>query len=270
MLGPNRPNCADVCAVRELYRPGGPIVGLKRWADADVQIERKPLTSNGLLTELDLSGKAFSFPRCKMALRAATIRATMTSMSCQAEAKRSQGMQPIDWQAALARHNHWLRTVVFARLGNLEEVDEVMQEVSLAAVEQKAPLVDPSKVAPWLYQVAVRQSLMFRRKRGRQRKLTDRYAEYRQAVPLDSAPPDPLAWLLADERRRLVREAMNRLPRRDREILLLKYTENWTYHQLADHLGISHSAVEARLFRARRRMRAQLLAAGMAEVKQSK
>jgi len=40
--------------------------------------------------------------------------------------------------------------------------------------------------------------------------------------------------------------------------LLLKYTENWSYRQLADHLGLSASAVEARLHRARQKLRRQL------------
>ncbi len=193
-----------------------------------------------------------------MALREATIQATMTSMSCQADAKRPQGMQPIDWRVALAHHNHWLRTVVFARLGNLDEVDEVMQEVSLAAIEQKAPLVDPSKVAPWLYRTAVLQSLLLRRRRGRQRKHLDRYAQRVRASENRSAQTDPLRWLLADERRRLIRKAVSRLSRRDAELLLLKYTEDWNYRQLAEHLGITASAVEARLHRARAKLRREL------------
>ena len=82
----------------------------------------------------------------------------------------------------------------------------------------------------------------------------------------DCKAEDPLDWLLADERRQLIRQALARLPKRDGEILLLKYTEGWSYHQLADHLGISHSAVEARLHRARQRMRQELTALNVIEV----
>jgi RNA polymerase sigma-70 factor (ECF subfamily) len=60
---------------------------------------------------------------------------------------------------------------------------------------------------------------------------------------------------LASERQALVRQALACLPRREAEILLLKYTEDWTYREIADHLGLSTSAVEARLHRARGRMR---------------
>jgi RNA polymerase sigma-70 factor (ECF subfamily) len=39
---------------------------------------------------------------------------------------------------------------------------------------------------------------------------------------------------------------------------VLKYTEHWSYRQLAEHLGATESAVEARLHRARARLREEL------------
>ena len=46
--------------------------------------------------------------------------------------------------------------------------------------------------------------------------------------------------------------------RGDAEILLLKYSEDWSYRQMAEHLGMSESAVEARLHRARQKLRSEL------------
>ena len=90
--------------------------------------------------------------------------ATMPNPRLEPEARASAAS--IDWPSVLAEHGRWLRTVVCARLGEPQAVDEVMQEVSLAAVRQQAPLNDPEKVAPWLYRLAVRQSLLYRRKHG--------------------------------------------------------------------------------------------------------
>ena len=155
--------------------------------------------------------------------------------------------------------------MVAARLREPQAVDEVMQEVALAAVRQAAPLADGTKVAPWLYRLAVRQALLFRRQCGRRRKLANKYERVQHGGG-GSLVHDPLSWLLAEERRRQVRQALGRLPTRDAEILLLKYTENWSYHQLAARLGIGHSAVEARLHRARRRLRDELAALSVSEV----
>lgn len=173
---------------------------------------------------------------------------------------------PIDWPQVLAAHDRWMRTVVRARTGRDDAVDDVMQEVSLAVIKQRAPPVDCTKIAPWLYRVAVLQSLLYRRRRGRWHSLTDRYAQRRQPTEEDSRSTSGLDWLLADERRRTVRTALERLPPRDAEILLLKYGEDWDYHQIAAHLGIGHSAAEARLHRARGRLRHELTALNLTEV----
>ena len=49
----------------------------------------------------------------------------------------------------------------------------------------------------------------------------------------------------------------------DREILLLKYTEGWTYKQLAAHLGVKVKTVEHRLMKARRDLRRRLRERGL-------
>jgi len=172
----------------------------------------------------------------------------------------------IDWAAELSKHDRWLRTVIAARLGEPQAIDEVMQEVAVAAVEQKAPIEDPKKVAPWLYRLAVTQTLLYRRKMGRKRKLTDRYAERFRPTEHDVKQDDPLGWLLAEERRGQIRQAIAELPKRDAEILMLKYTQDWSYKDLAEHLDISESAVEARLHRARKRLRRQLAEKNAIEV----
>ncbi len=179
--------------------------------------------------------------------------------------KRASTAPQIDWQAALDEHGRWLRTVVFARLGEPQAVEDVMQEISLAAVRQRAPLVDASKIAPWLYRLAVTQSLLYRRKQGRRRKLTANYARQARSEEETGRAADPLQWLLADERRELVRQALARLPPRDAEILSLKYSENWSYKELAERLGISPAAMQARLHRARQRLRSELAALEVTE-----
>jgi RNA polymerase sigma factor (sigma-70 family) len=163
----------------------------------------------------------------------------------------------IDWQHMLAEHRRWLATVLRARGVEAGSVDEVLQEVHAAAVKHADQLRDSKKLAPWLYRIAVTCALQHRRRLGRGRRLLEHYATDR-ADQLCSTDPDPLDWLLADEQRQIVRQAMTTLSSRDVELLLLKYTEDWSYRQLAEHLGITTSAVEARLHRARNKMRRSL------------
>jgi RNA polymerase sigma-70 factor (ECF subfamily) len=159
---------------------------------------------------------------------------------------------------AYEEHAPWLRTVVRHRLGEPQAVDDVMQEVAVAVFRQTAPIRDPERIAPWLYRIALRQTLMYRRSAGRRRKLRNNYADEVQTVGQDTEATEPLRWLMNEERESNVRQAINGLPELDREILMLKYTENWNYQQLADHLGVSLHTVEYRLLRARKRLRREL------------
>ena len=166
--------------------------------------------------------------------------------------------QPVDWEQALSEHKAWLRSVVAARLGEPQAVDDVLQNVAMAVAKGGPATLESGRVAPWLYQVAVRQTLMYRRTAGRRRNLVDRFADRTRPTEANSREVDPLHWLMAQERATKIQQSIQDLHHRDREILLLKYEHGWKYDDIATHLGISHSAVEARLHRARKRLRERL------------
>jgi RNA polymerase sigma-70 factor (ECF subfamily) len=70
----------------------------------------------------------------------------------------------------------------------------------------------------------------------------------------------PVDQVMAAENQETVRRALSSLSDVDRQILLLKYTEGWSYRQLADHLGVREDTVEYRLLKARKNLRKQLAA----------
>jgi RNA polymerase sigma-70 factor (ECF subfamily) len=161
-------------------------------------------------------------------------------------------------------HEGWLRRVIAARTGEAAAVEEVWQQVALAAIEQRWPLVDPAKVAPWLHRLAVIAAARYCRQLGRQRRAVRQWAGV-QACTGCGAAPDPLRLLMRRERLELTRQALALLAPRDAEILLLKYGERWTYRQIAEHLGLTDRAVDSRLLRAREALRRALAALGIDE-----
>lgn len=163
-----------------------------------------------------------------------------------------------DGTALLSLHGRWLRTVLLVRSGEAAAVDELFQELAVVVIRKPPVQVTAEKRPAWLYGIAVRLALLFRRKQGRQRRLYQRFSD--TGVERTPPPLDPLAWLLADERQRLVRQSLLRMTPKDRELLVLKYTEDWSYRDLAVRLGVTESAVEARLHRARARLRSELAA----------
>ncbi|HEU5119096.1 MAG TPA: RNA polymerase sigma factor [Isosphaeraceae bacterium] len=178
--------------------------------------------------------------------------------------ERREPPRPVDWSVALETHGRWLRLSVMARLQEPQAVEDVMQDVALAAIAQRSPLVDPSRLAPWLHRLAVRQVLLYRRRMGRRRRLDERQA-VRSGVSIDS-DHDPLSWLLEAERSGFVRESLARLAARDAEVLLMKYAEDLSARQIAERLGVNTSVIDGRLQRARKHLRSELAKSGLVEV----
>lgn len=148
-----------------------------------------------------------------------------------------------------------------SRLRDPNAVDDVMQEITLACLKGQNRLKDRSKLAPWLYRIAVRQVLQYRRAAGRRRAFQERLLE--GAVDETIQAHDALDWLLSDEANELVRRAIGELPELDAQMFLLKYLHQFTYRQIAERLGISRSAVESRLHRVRKILRKQLRSQGI-------
>lgn len=164
----------------------------------------------------------------------------------------SDEQQEID--GVLAANRGWLRSVIAARLGTSDGADDVLQEVGVAVVEQKAPLQHQVSAKAWLFQIAVRQSLLFLRRVGRYR----RHIGKAISRPEHSEDEDPLSWLLSTERQELIREALQRLNGRDREFLILKYVEGWSYREIATAQNTTERSVESRVHRARHKLREHL------------
>lgn len=155
-------------------------------------------------------------------------------------------------QAVFLEHEAWLRTVVRSRVSEADAVEDVMQNIALAIVKHRSVLAEVNKVGAWLYQIAVRQVLMYRRTSGRRRKMQDRLAT---DTSVRTETESPLISLMAAESQETVQKALGQLSELDRQILMLKYSEGWSYRDLSEHLGVQEDTIEYRLMRARKNLR---------------
>lgn len=161
----------------------------------------------------------------------------------------------IDWASEWSKHGRWLRTVLLARLTDVNAVDDVFQEIALNVTTKPHRWPEPEKIGPWLYRIAIRQVQLFGR---RQRRRIGKVARTDEASLESRGDPDPLTWLVRNEAQSMVREAIAGMKNQDREILLLKHTEHWTYLEIAAQLGLSVDTVIYRLGRARQSLKANL------------
>ena len=155
----------------------------------------------------------------------------------------------------VALHQVRIRRLVSARLDWSDEADDVVQEVFLSALKNLKGFRGESRLSGWLTQIAVNKCHSHWRKVGVQRKVLAGAAGLVEWI----SPPEPETAAMERETFRRVRQAVQALPRRYRQVVVLWYFDQIPTAEVAAVLTISPAIVRLRLHRARRRLR-ELLA----------
>jgi len=136
-------------------------------------------------------------------------------------------------------------------LGTLEEAEDVVQDTLIRLYENAGSWEPQARIGTWLHRVCYNRSID---------KLRRRRAFVEDGV-LDEMPDGadlPDSALLRSEAVRSVRDAMERLPHRQRTAVLLFHFQELAQREAAGIMGISEPAFESLLARARRQMRTLL------------
>ncbi len=158
----------------------------------------------------------------------------------------------VDVEALVATYSALLFRVAHAVLRNVAEAEDTVQDAFVRVLAHRAKLAEVQDMRVWLVRIAWRLALD-RRRRTTPDQMDDAFARSLAArhLPADQA--------LAEARElKLVLEAMDRLPRAEKHVLLLSAVEEMKTGEIAEVLGKSESAVRALLFRARTRLRERL------------
>jgi RNA polymerase sigma-70 factor (ECF subfamily) len=141
-----------------------------------------------------------------------------------------------------------------ALVGSREDALDLSQEAFVRAFRARQTLDPARPFYAWLYQILRRLCFNFLRDtRTRQRLMDDEGRDWLVARAQASAL-DPAAVLDREEVRRRVARAIEQLPAREREVLVLKEFEDLKYREIADLVGIPIGTVMSRLYSARRRL----------------
>jgi len=157
------------------------------------------------------------------------------------------------------RHQDRLVAVCQRFLGDREAALDAAQEVFLKVYRHAGRARPKGKFFTWVYRIGVNHCL----NRLRRRKIV-RFFSLTASGAEDDAPtfdppaeaPDPERELETRERWRRTRRALDELPESQRAVVLLAKFEGLSQKEVAATLGITEGAVESRLVRALRRLRA--------------
>jgi len=134
------------------------------------------------------------------------------------------------------------------------DAQDLVQEACVSAYESIAGFEGENGKA-WLLTI-VRHACYRWLQRRRRGPATEEFDETAHGVNDEGSPvhqphEDPLAWLLRDESRQQVCEALERLPPEFKEVIVLRELEGYSYREIAEIAAIPSGTVMSRLARGR-------------------
>ncbi|HEY8962533.1 MAG TPA: sigma-70 family RNA polymerase sigma factor [Luteolibacter sp.] len=153
----------------------------------------------------------------------------------------------------VASHEKMVRAVALRRLGDPQEAEEVAQTVFTILARKGSKLTGEISLGAWLHHVTVFECRKVWRTKQRERKGLD-------MIRANLARDDRESWAGVREE---VDEALDSLPRDDREVLHLHYIEGRTFQETAAYLRTSAEAARKRCSRALEKLTTQLRRRGV-------
>ena len=126
--------------------------------------------------------------------------------------------------------------------GECDRLDAVSEAIA-RAWEKRGTLRDEALFATWLTRILIRECVNIQRRQ-------------RRSIPVETMPDAPCDE--EDERIAALRGALERLPQRQRTMVVLRYMEGYGVQEIARIMGTTKGAVCAGLARTRGRLRAML------------
>lgn len=155
-----------------------------------------------------------------------------------------------------ARYGGMLLGYLYARLGNHQLAEEVLQDIMLAVWESAHTFEARSKVKTWLLVIARNRAINATRRKNLP------VIELTEVFGLQSDDTGPTEAVERHETQDKVRMAIQKLPEGQREVLVLTFYHQLTGPEIAEVLQISEGTVKSRLHRAKESLKGLLAQEG--------
>ncbi len=160
------------------------------------------------------------------------------------------------FEALVRRYSERAYRVAYRVVRDPDAADEVLQEALIKAYRGLPRFEFRSSFYTWLYRIVVNLALDRRRQAKRAPSV-----EWEDALAVELDPrgivpgeADPELSALRAQVRELVSRGVQELPDGQREVLLLREVEDFSYEEIAKTMGISKGTVMSRLHYARKKM----------------
>lgn len=161
----------------------------------------------------------------------------------------------------VGRYRSALFHIVVKMVRRPEEAEDLVQEAFIKAFGALKSYRFEYRFSTWLYKIAANCAIDYLRKKKIDAMSIDRPVETSDGevqVELADWTYNPEETLYRQRQRVSIAEAIEALPEKYKEVIVMRHTEDMAYDEIAARLGVPVGTVKARIFRARELLKKEL------------
>ena len=156
------------------------------------------------------------------------------------------------------RYQKQVHTLVWRKIGDFHIAQEITQDVFLKAYKKLPTLKPPYNFPGWLYVIATRRCIAWKRKK----QLPTTSLDVMPTIQLEELSYDHYQGERTEaadieHQRDLVKVLLEKLPESERTVVTLHYLAEMPCEEISEFLGVSPNTIKSRLHRARERLKKQ-------------
>jgi len=157
------------------------------------------------------------------------------------------------FEILIERYKRLIYNTAYRMLGSKEEAEDVSQEAFLRIYNSLAKYNPEYKFTTWALRITTNLCLdCLRKRKGETLPIDDGFE-------LSDGRDTPEEEYIRKENQKLVQDAINKLPDKYKEFLILFHHRNLSYQEIMDITGESLTIVKNRLYRARQMLKEELI-----------
>jgi len=172
--------------------------------------------------------------------------------------KASAKGDTVAFETIVKKYQSFICAITFSATGDVEKSEELAQEAFISAWKDLAQLRDLTKFRSWIGSIA--RNIIKSSFRSQKRDLISKSASMDQIEDVGTEDSGPVEKAITKERQAVVRQAIQQIPEKYREPLVLFYRQQQSVKDVAEQLQLSESVVKQRLSRGRKLLREQVAA----------
>ncbi len=172
--------------------------------------------------------------------------------------KASMRGDAVAFETIVKNYQSFICAITYSATGDVGKSEELAQETFLSAWKDLAQLKDLNKFRGWLGSIA--RNIIRNSFRSQKRDIITKAASMDRVEDAGIRDSKPIETAITAEQQAVVRQALQQIPTKYREPLVLFYRQDQSVKEVAKQLELSEEAVKQRLSRGRNMLKEQVAA----------